>query len=115
MEVLRHNVVSPADVAEDQSVPSDVLKKLLPHQLQDDSDDDFDCDEEECDVSGGVVYRPRVTRIFVRSTSGVLKRWYTRGLHCQTLVMRGSKQRVGRVKACGSKTCVVSVHDPCER
>ena len=62
MEVLRHNVVSPADVAEDQSVPSDVLKKLLPHQLQDDGDDDCDCDGKECDVSGGFVARPRVTR-----------------------------------------------------
>lgn len=32
VEVLRHNVVSPADLAEDHSVPDDVLKKLIPYQ-----------------------------------------------------------------------------------
>ena len=57
VEVLRHNVVSPADLVDDQSIPADVLKKLIPHQQQrlDEEDDEehgaSECDAEECDVS----------------------------------------------------------------
>lgn len=57
VEVLRHNVISPADLVDDQSVPTDVLKKLIPHRQQrlDNVDDKeeraSECDADECDVS----------------------------------------------------------------
>ena len=53
VEVLRHNVISPSDLADDQSAPADVLKKLIPHyhRLGDEEEEAFDCDEEECNAS----------------------------------------------------------------
>jgi hypothetical protein len=55
VNVLRHNVVSPVDLAEDVSVPKDVLAKLLPHQPSSPSassaaiDAGEDCADGDCD------------------------------------------------------------------